>query len=115
MDPQLEFYRTQVGPGSYNLEQNNSPKNNPHSSFSKDPKLKLDLSPAPGIGTYNPNIESISKVSPRCIINKSPRNDNYWDKKMYNRSPGPKYNYPILSDLSPTGKHAVFFIMRFDF
>ena len=91
--PHVEFYKTNIGPGAYDpLKEARTPK----FSFGKDGKLKQEPSVAPGVGSYSPT--HVKKKAPACIIGKSSKWDEYWEKRMVGRSPGPIYGYTLDSD-----------------
>ena len=99
---QREFYKTNIGPGAYNIKYE-AKKSSPKFSFGKSVKLKLKRNVAPGVGTYSPAHVPVDKAAPRCIIGRSSKCDKYWEKRMAEQSPGPVYS--ITSYEGVTSNH----------
>ena len=95
-----------LGPGSYEMPSVfvgalNSPqvfKTRPCYTFSKEPKLRLPPTGAPEVGTYDPDYRRNSLANPSYGIGSAPKQDEYWTKKLLNRSPGPVYLYKLDKD-----------------
>jgi len=86
-----EFYRSNVGPGSYDPISKAS-KTRIEYSFTKDSRLKhIQPSLTSAVGFYFPSHAITSKTSPRWVIGTAPKSDNYWVSKLNQRSPGPIY------------------------
>jgi hypothetical protein len=96
-----------VGPGSYELpslfscrfDANRFFADSPTFTFSKTRRLNLDISTSPGVVVYTPDPSKREKAAPAYGLGSSPKRDVYWDRKLYNRSPGPVYSYILHKDL----------------
>ena len=93
----FEFYRSNVGPGSYNPT-DEAIKTKIQFSFSKDSRLKQTKPHGPGAGTYKPSHCATFRTYPKWVIGTSAKCDSYWMDKMVRRSPGPIYKYVLNSD-----------------
>jgi len=107
IDESVEFYKANLGPGSYNIPHVFDKKINvsviinktPSFSFPKSPKLKLRLNDTPGVGKYFTN-KRLSSETPSYLIPRSSKEDKYWSKRLSTRSPGPVYFYSMSTDVS---------------
>jgi hypothetical protein len=99
-------YSLRVGPGSYNIPPVISNeerlkivyKESPRFTFARCEKLRLEPTASPGVGRYSPSDTLRSSAAPAFAIGSGPKTDAYWDKKLYNRSPGPVYNFTLDCD-----------------
>eukprot|EP00831_Metopus_contortus_P027533 TRINITY_DN23118_c0_g1_i2.p3 TRINITY_DN23118_c0_g1~~TRINITY_DN23118_c0_g1_i2.p3 ORF type:complete len:122 (-),score=56.04 TRINITY_DN23118_c0_g1_i2:94-459(-) len=60
----------------------------------EDKKMRFDPRDTPGVGHYSPPPEK--RIGPAFTLGRASKNDDYWEKRMYARSPGPVYQYPCL-------------------
>jgi len=90
----MEFHRSNIGPGTYEIPKNLSQRKFAYSFF-KEPKLIFRSNGIPGVGNYTPkNIDKSRYV----IIGKSNKFKDYWEIKRNHRSPGPIYKYTLPSN-----------------
>jgi hypothetical protein len=110
-----------IGPGSYQIPSSISQKSlpgipnaaAPGFSFSKDMKLKAIPQPVPGVGAYTVEDQMKVQAAPSFSIGSSPKEDEYWNGKLYKRSPGPVYNFDSDHDIaSPRGTKKVVSILK---
>ena len=110
MDPWLKL----VGPGSYNLPSIFSPQaraGSPHGggpkiSFTRSSKQLTEVSAMPGAGTYNPTMSPRVPLAPAFSLGSSPKEDKYWNRKLYERSPGPVYHYSTNQEIASSAKQS---------
>ena len=101
-----------LGPGSYNIPSALSDKDkskmtitdSPKFSFPKCEKLKLEPTPAPGVGYYSPSHKKTLHEAPAFAIGNATKTNTYWEKKLWQRSPGPVYGYTLDLDLADKSK-----------
>jgi len=93
----IEFYKFNVGPGTYDLKEELFARS-PKFSFGKEEKMKSRASKSPGVGKYSPTPYSILKAAPSFGMGKLPKGEDYWEKRMKQRSPGPVYKYILQED-----------------
>ena len=108
-----DFYRSNIGPGSYDLTKKIYAEP-PKFSFGNNPRMKLKkLHEGPAVGRYTPSFDVISKNDHKCFIGSSPKFSNYYDKQISQRSPGPVYSYSLDSDTGHKSgfAHVVFLII----
>jgi hypothetical protein len=73
-------------------------KTRPCYTFSKEPKLRMQPTGVPEVGTYDPDFRRNSCTHPSYGIGSAPKHDAYWDRRLHKRSPGPVYNYNLDKD-----------------
>lgn len=113
----IQYSYILIGPGSYAMPSTLSPKSipgipntgSPCFSFSKTPKMKFYPPAVPGAGNYSPEkTVNTFYTGPSYRMGCSEKDDVYWNKKMYMRSPGPVYRYIHDQDIaSPNNQKKV--------
>lgn len=93
----MEFYKFNVGPGTYEPRESLLPRS-PKFSFGREEKMRLRPAQSPGVGKYSPTPHPIAKNAPSFGMGKLPKGEDYWERKMKQRSPGPIYKYTLFED-----------------
>jgi len=99
----IEFYKTNIGPGAYNITEILC-QTKPKFSFGKQEKMKRTYVQSPDVGKYFPSLVIVKKTIPAHTIGKASKWDEYWEKRMKNRSPGPVYKYNLIEDQKKLNK-----------
>lgn len=94
-ESRIEYYRQNIGPGTYEIQSDLSQKVLGYSFF-KTPKFEGKSDKTPGVGNYSPKITS--RAVPRCIIGTSTKGNDYWEIRRNKRSPGPIYKYTLPNE-----------------
>ena len=69
-------------------------------SFTKSSKEFVPQSLGPGSGAYTPMISPRLPAAPSFSLGFSPKENKYWDSKLYARSPGPVYKYSTDQEIA---------------